>query len=285
MGRVGVITDSIACLPADFRKAHGIEFASIHLIMDGEDLRDGVDITAEEYFARMGDVINHTTSSPSAGEWLAEMEKSVAAGHDELLVLTLSGKLSNSVDAARVAAELMPVRVEVVDTETAAAAEGLMVRRLAEMAAEGTSLDDLVVAARRLRGHYHLIAVISGLARLAHSGRMPSALARVGDSLSVKPLITLAGGGEVHAAGVAHGLPSGIDKVYRRVLKALPAGRPFRATVTHALLEEEALALADRLRADRPEGEVDVVLFTPVMGASTGPIVGIAWEDPDIVPR
>lgn len=284
MGRVGVVTDSIACLPDEFRKAHGIEFASIHLIMDGEDLRDGVDISAEEYFARMGDVINHTTSSPSPGEWLAEMEKSVTAGHDELLVVALSGKLSNSVDAARVAAELMPVRVEVVDTETAAAAEGLMVRRLSEMATEGMSLDDLVAAARRLTGHYHLVAVLSGLGRLAHSGRMPGALARIGDSLSLKPIIDLRGG-VVRPVGVARGLAAGVERITERVLAAVPPDRPFRATVTHALLEEEARKLVDRLRADRPSGAVDVVLFSPVMGASTGPIVGIAWEDPGIGPR
>lgn len=280
MGRVGVVTDSIACLPEDFRRRHGVEFASIHLILDGEDLRDGVDISADEYYARMGDVINHTTSSPSPGEWVAEMEKVAAAGHDEILVLTLSAELSAAYDAAKIAADLMPVRVEVVDTGTAAAAEGLMVRRLAELADGGATLDELVAAAGGMKRRYHFLGVMSGLARLAHSGRMPSALARLADSMSLKPLISLERGGAVRPAGLAHGLAGGIEKVYGRVLAALPAGRPYRATVTHALLPEEAGKLADRLRADRPEGEVDIVVFSPVMGASTGPIVGIAWEDP-----
>lgn len=279
MSRVGVVTDSIACLSDDLRARYGIEFASIHLILDGVDYRDGVDITAAEYYARMGDVINHTTSSPSPGEWVEEMEKVLAGGHDELLVVTLSARLSASYDAARVAAGLMPVRVEVVDSGTATAAEGLMVRRLAELATDGMSLDDLVATAGRIRGRYHFLGVIAGLTRLAHSGRMPTALARIGDSLSVKPLISLERGGAVHPAGVAHGLESGIEKVYTRALAALPSGRPVRASVTHALMEGEAEALAARLRADRPGADVDVVVFSPVMGASTGSIVGIAWED------
>lgn len=281
VGRVGVVTDSIACLSKEVRDRYGIGFASIHLILDGTDYRDGVDISADEYYARLGEIIRHTTSSPSAGEWVEEMEKVLAKGFDELLVVTLSAELSMANDAARLAAGLVSARVEVVDSGTAAAAEGLMVRRLAELAADGMSLDDLVASAGRIRDRYHFLGVLSGLARLAHSGRMPGALARIGDSLSVKPIISLERGGAVHPAGIAHGLESGVEKVYRRVLEALPPDKAARATVTHALMGEAAEKLADRLRADRPGAAVDVVVFTPVMGASTGPIIGIAWEDPE----
>jgi fatty acid-binding protein DegV len=71
-----------------------------------------------------------------------------------------------------------------------------------------------------------------------------------------------------------------VEQVYTRVLRALPAGVPARTVVTHALMAQWADSYVARLHADRPELEVEQVLFTPVMGASTGPIVGIAWEDP-----
>lgn len=280
MSRVGVVTDSIACLPDRVQGQLRIPFVSIHLILDGTDYRDGVDLTAAQYYARMNDTIEHTTAGPGPGEFLVAMQAALDAGADELLVVTLSAQLSATNEAALKAAERMPVRVAVVDSCTAAASEGLLVRRLAELAAAGASLDDLVARAEATRGHYHLLAVLAGLARLAHSGRMPRALARIGDTMHVKPLITLAGSGAVHPAGVAQGLDRGIDQVYSRVLRALPAGRPARAVVTHALLPDEAAVLVERLHADRPEVEVDEVLFTPVMGASTGPIVGITWEDP-----
>jgi DegV family protein with EDD domain len=277
---VGVVTDSIACLPERVAAELRVPFASIHLIMDGEDYRDGVDISTTEFYARLGDTINHSTAAPSPGEFVEAMRASLASGADEILVVTLSARLSATHEAAVKAAELMPVPVAVVDSRTAAAAEGLLVRRLAELAAEGAPLGELVARAEAIRGRYHLQAVLAGLARLAHSGRMPRPMARIGDTLHVKPLISLAPDGSTHAAGFAQGLDRGVEQVYSRVLHALPVGVPARAVVTHALLPERAADLVARLRADRPEVEVDQVLFTPVMGASTGPIVGIAWEDP-----
>jgi hypothetical protein len=57
-------------------------------------------------------------------------------------------------------------------------------------------------------------------------------------------------------------------------------GAPGRAVVSHALLEDDANALAERLREQRPALEAEIALFTPVMTATTGPVIGVAWEDP-----
>ena len=124
--------------------------------------------------------------------------------------------------------------------------------------------------------------MIAGLRRLAYSGRLPTTLARLGDAVDLKPMLTLGSGGEVRTTGAARGLDRGVERIYRRLLESFPPGAPGRVVVTHALLEEVAQALASRLRQERPELEVGEAVFSPVMGASTGPIVGVAWEDPAV---
>jgi fatty acid kinase fatty acid binding subunit len=285
MGRVGVLTDSVACLSPALRSRLNIGVVGIGITLEGKLYHDGVDLTAEEFYARMGDEISHKTSSPSLGEWLAAMEAAVDAGAEELLVVTLAQKMSSTHDSALGAAKLVSVPAVVVDSCTVAAAQGLYVRRLAEEAAAGSSLEQLTQRARARRGRYRLEFVLDGLRRLAASGRMPSTLARLGDAVDVKPMVTLGPQAEIRPIGVARGTKSGIERIYRRLLGVLPESGPARVVVSHALMSDDARRLAARLCADRPEIEVDIALFTPVMGASVGPVIGVAWEDPELTAR
>jgi DegV family protein with EDD domain len=277
---VTIITDSVACLSPELRSKFGIGMVGICLTIDGTLYRDGIDLTAEEFYARMHDDFVHTTASPSPGDWLEVMQSAVDDGTDGLLILTLPRRLSSTHDTARAAAELIDVPTAVVDSKTVAAAQGLYVRRLAEDAHAGASLDELVQLAERRRGRYHLEFVIDGLRRLGRTGRMPSAVARFGDAIDIKPMLSLGPDAEVRAVGAVRGLRRGIDRVQRRVLKAFPEDSPGRAVVSHALMEDDALGLAERLAQRRPNLELEVALFTPVMAASTGPVIGVGWEDP-----
>jgi DegV family protein with EDD domain len=280
---VTVLTDSVACLSPELRTRLGIGMVGIPITVDGTHYRDGIDLTAEEFYARMGEHISHKTAAPSVGDWLDAMQQAIDDGADALLVVTLPGRLSSTFDSARAAARSVDIPAAVVDSKTVAAAEGLFVRRLAEEAWAGASLDELVQRAEQRRGKYRLLFVLDGLRRLAHTGRMPSALARFGDAIDIKPVLTLGPEAEIKPVGAVRGVGRGIDRIYRRVLEAFPDGTPGRAVVSHALLEDDAHELAERLRADRPDLEVDVSLFTPVMAASTGPVIGVAWEEPELM--
>jgi DegV family protein with EDD domain len=255
----------------------------ICITLDGTLYHDGVDLTAEEFYARMGEMISHKAAAPSVGDWLGVMQAAVQAGATGLLVITLGRRLSSTFDAARAAARLVDVPTAVVDSKTAAAAQGLYVRRLAEEAKAGASLADLVQRAERRRGGYRLEFVLEGLRRLAYSGRMPATLARLGDAVAIKPMLTLGPDAEVRPVGAVRSVQAGIERVHRRVLAVFPPGTPGRVVVSHALLEEEAKSLAAQLRTEQPELDVDLALFTPVMGASTGPVIGVAWEDPALM--
>ncbi|MGH3674512.1 MAG: DegV family protein [Mycobacterium sp.] len=283
MSTVTVLTDSVACLSPELRSRLGIGMVGICITLDGQLYHDGIDLRTEEFYARMGEAISHKTASPSVGDWLAVMQTAVDAGAGGLLVVTLAHRFSNTYDSARSAAKLVSVPAVVVDSRTVAAAQGLYVRRLAEDAAAGVTLDALVQRAHDRRGCYRLEFVLEGLSRVAATGRLPSTVARLGDAVEVKPMLTLGPRAEMRAIGVARGTRSGIERIYRRLLKVFPEATPGRVVVSHALMEDDAIGLADRLRSDRPELDVEVALFTPVMVASVGPIIGVAWEDPALI--
>jgi fatty acid-binding protein DegV len=146
----------------------------ICIILDGTAYRESIDLTAEEFYARMGETISHQTASPSVGDWLEVMREAVDAGAEGLLVVTLAAVLSSTYNSARAAAELAAVPAVVVDSHSGAAAQGLLVRRLAEEARDGATLEQLVERAGRRRRSYHLEFVLESLRRLAHSGPVPT---------------------------------------------------------------------------------------------------------------
>lgn len=280
---VTVLTDSVACLSPELRTRLGIGMVGIPITVDGTQYHDGVDLTAEQFYGLMGETISHKTAAPSVGDWLDPMQAAVDAGADALLVVTMAGRLSSTFDSARAAARIVDVPAAVVDSKLVAAAEGLFVRRLAEEALAGASLDELVQRAEQRRAKYRLLFVLDGLRRLAYTGRMPSALARFGDAIDIKPILTLGPEAEIKPVGAVRGVGRGIERIHRRVLEAFAERTPGRAVVSHALLENDARELAERLRAERPDLDIDVTLFTPVMAASTGPVIGVAWEEPELM--
>ena len=284
MSSVTVVTDSVACLSPGLCARLGIEIVPLYLTLDGHTYRDNVDVTAAELFARMRDDDVHKTAAPAVGDWLEAMERAVAAGAQALLVVTVSHRVSGTDDAARSAAQLCSVPAAVIDSRTAASTQGLFVRRrLAEVAREARAGRNWSRWPGRLRGSYFIEFVLAGLKRLAASGRMPAAAARIGDAVDVKAVLTFDESGAVHLAGAVRrhapggGAPAPPDP------DRLPRGDARAGRVVeHVLLDDEAQALAARLRDERPALEIDVALFTPVMGVNTGALIGISWEAPSV---
>lgn len=277
---VGIVTDSVACLPGEVAGRLGIEVVPVHVILDGVEYRDGVDLAPDEAYAVLDRSSTYASAAPGVEEWYAAFERSVAAGHDSVVVVPVSRKLSSTFDSARLAASTAPVPVAVVDSGTATAAEGLLVQRLAELARRGRSPDDLVAIADESRRRYHFLGTIVDLGRIGRSGRMPAILTGFGDRVDLKPLLELRGDGVVHSRLVVHGFERAVARVVSQVLAAVPDRVEARIVVTHAGLAPDADRMAARISAARPAAEVSIAPFSPVMVANTGPIIGVAWEDP-----
>lgn len=280
MSRIAVLTDSVACLEEEDRARLDVEVVPTHLILDGVDLLDGVDITPEEHYRRLQDAGSFSSAAPSVGQWGSAFERVAGRGYQALLVVPVSGRLSSTLQNARLAADLSPVPVEVVETGTAAAAEGLLVVRLAEMAQAGATMEELVGFVEEHRGNYHFLATVAGLEQLERSGRVPQVVAFLGGRLRLKPLIELRGDGAVHPVGAVREVAHGMARILDRLAHHLEGSPPARVVVVHAGMEAQALDLARRVRERVAPDRLSIAPFSPVMVTHTGPLVGLAWEDP-----
>lgn len=276
---VGIVTDTVACLSRETLGRLGIGVVPVHVLVDGDDHLDG-EIDQRELHDRIADGAEVSTATPSPGEFLAEYRRMAGEGFDSLVALTVSSPLSNVHNSARLAAAPSPIPTLVIDTRTVASAQGLIVRRMAEMAREGASARELAETFPDIRKRTGLIATVPDLASLSRTGRVPRVVGTIGGSLDLRPLIEIGDDGEAHAAGVTRSMSRASDRMVDRAVAALGSGTS-RAVVMHTLAADAAQALAEELRGRAPGAEVEIAPFTAVMGIHTGPgLLGIAWESP-----
>jgi DegV family protein with EDD domain len=216
-----------------------------------------------------------TTSGPTPGEFATAIEAAgVGVG---VVVVTLAREMSSTYESARLAAGLFDDgRVRVVDSRTAAGAEGLVALAAARCAASGGTLDEVEAAARRVAAQVHLVAALESVARVARGGRVPAAAARAGRALGVQPRFEFRDG---RARPLVPALSRGGAR--QRLVAAwakAPAGNRLHLAVMHALDRPGADALLAELRARVEPATTFVGSFSPVMVAHTGPgLLGLAW--------
>ena len=127
MSRVAIVTDSTASLPEGTAERWGIGVVPLDVVVDGERHVEGVDLSPGELPTALTSGAKVSTSQPPPAAFAAAYERAAASGAREIVSLHLSGELSGTVRAARLAAEESPVPVHVVDSGAVAMALGFAV--------------------------------------------------------------------------------------------------------------------------------------------------------------
>lgn len=269
---VVVVADSASALPADVAERFGIVVVPMWVTIGGRPYRED-ELTLEEVVRRAGEGL--TTSGPTPGEIRERL--ATVVGEDGALVLTVARRLSAVFEAARLAAEPFGERVRVLDTGTAAGAEGLVVLAAARAAAAGEPLDRVEAVARRVVARVRLLATLANLDWVVRGGHVPGLAAWAGRSLGLKPIIELRAG-RVRPLRPARSDRAVIDRIVAACLEGRTPGARLHVAAMHALAPEPAERLLAALRERVEPVTAFVGPFGPVMVAHTGPdLYGLAW--------
>lgn len=257
-----VVTDASARLPADLLHEWGIRVVPLHILLDGVDLRDGVDEIPDDVYKR------HATTAAATPAELADAYQQAMADSDGdgVVAVHLSSALSGTYGAAeRTATDLDP-HVRVVDSKSTAMGTGFVALAAARAAAAGGGLDAVADAANAAVRLSHAFMVVHRLDNLRRSGRIGGAKAWLGTALALKPLLRIDDGKLVLAQRirtVSHATEVMIDRVCE-VAGDSPAALAVHHVANPDGAEEVAATLARRLPACEP------VIITPL-----GPVLAL----------
>jgi len=266
---VRIITDSVSDLPSEVVKELGITIIPLTVRFGAEVYRDGIDLTAEQFYDRLvHDKTLPVTSVPSPGTF-AEAYYKLAEETDEILVISVTRKLSATYEVALQSIGLMKrkCRVEVVDSQWAVMAQGFIVIAGAKAARAGASLDEVLDITHRNISRVDMRAAFDTLEYLRRGGRIGAAQALLGSMLRVNPIITLKDG-VVEPAGRTRSRAKAIDYLYNF---AVSFSHIDGIAVEDAACPDDAELLVERLGSKFPKERIYRSKTTPVIGTHTGP--------------
>ena len=274
---VKVITDSTADLPPALAEELGITVVPLNVHFGTEVYRDGVEITADEFYRRLVTASRlPTTSQPTPGDFLSAYDE-MGQTTDEIISVHISAKLSGTMNSATQALEEYAgsSRIEIVDSMQGSMGLGVVAIAAAEAASRGGGLDDVVAETRAAIPKVGFMGLVDTLEYLEKGGRIGKAQAFVGSLLRIKPLLTIRDG-EAHPLERARTRAKGVDRMCELVQAEMPLKD---LAVVYTTTPDEARALAQRLQSFLPQGEVILSQVGPVVGTYLGPgVLGVAFR-------
>lgn len=269
---ITIVTDSASMLPDELRARHDISVVPVTIGIDDDEYREGVDLAAIDFYHRLGEGATVTTAAPAPGAFVQAYEAAVASGAERILSIHTGSSYSATASSAALAATMVDVPVDVVDTGVASFPVALAVWAAAEALSHDRGVEQALAAAADTALSAGSLFTIG----VPEAARLGGRLTGVGGDLTPFTILELARG-ELTVHSEAPDIDAAIDTMIGRV-GSLARSQPIRVGVGHAMRAELAFEMFARLEAIGVDGDVVIYEVGPSVGAHTGPgTVGVVF--------
>ena len=247
---IKIVTDSTADLPTNLADQFQIHIVPNLVIIDGQSLVDGKDISRDEFYRRLPEMKTPpTTGTASSGAYQQLYQGLLEQGADHVISIHTSSQLSGIFNAAQTAAQEFPEQVHVQDSQNVSMGLGFQVLAAAEAVARRASIGEVLSLLAEIRARVRLIAMLDTLEYVRRSGRVSWTRARIGGLLQVKPFIQVRDGGKVVSLGETRTRSKGIARLKDLLLGQ---GELERLAILHTSAEADARQILDDLKFASP---------------------------------
>lgn len=240
---IKIVADSTCDLSKELIDQYQIQIAPLHILLGETEYLDGANITPDEIYA-WADANNDTPKTSAIGfEDAAKILGQIKDTKDEMIVFTISGKMSTTANVFRIVAEELELedKVSIIDSENLSTGLGLIVLKAAILAKEGMSRQDISVEIDAIKDKVCASFVVDTLTYLHRGGRCNSVEALAGGVLKLHPKIVVSEG----AMGADKKYRGKIQKVIMDYVKdmeeALKKADKSRVFITHSGCEQEII--------------------------------------------
>ncbi|MGE5605992.1 MAG: DegV family protein [Bacteroidota bacterium] len=269
--KIGIVTDSTSDLPLDLVSKYDIEVIPLHVSMDNQNYRDGVDLTATQFYQKLKTCGSlPTTSQPSPGAFV-ECYRALLKKVDAILSIHLTEALSGTIRTARMAREILPeANIQVIDSHSTSMGLGSLVLEAAQAVRRGVKIEEVLKLIEGLREKVNFLVTLDTLEYIRKSGRVSALQAFFGSILQIKPLLKLVNG-KVELIDRVRTRHEAIGRLLKDFKSQLAVETEGIIAVMHTAAEEEAEKLRVILRETFAHAEIILSQAGPVLGTHVGP--------------
>ncbi|KAF2955651.1 DegV family protein [Marinitoga sp. 38H-ov] len=278
--KIGLVTDNTCNLSTEFLEKNDIGVASLYILREGNHIR-AIDICPTTFYEelKVGSYIP-LTSQPSVKDF-EDVYRDMLKRYDYLITVTISEKLSGTLNSARLASTMVDEkRIFVVDSKLTSFGLGFLLLELKEkIESNNYSLEQLIEYAKNFYNTIKIMFSVTNLDYLYKGGRIGKAKALMGGLLNMKPLLSLIEG-EIVPLKSVRGYNKMIKELINSSLERIDSLKLKRTAIIHTGNLKYGTMIIEELK-NRGINENIYALLDPVIGTHLGPdAIGVItqWE-------
>lgn len=274
-----IVTDSGVDIVPEQLDGFEIHQVPLKILLGGKTYLSGVDIQPDEFYELLTTTDElPVTSLPSPGDFVELYRRLASKG--PILSIHISSGLSNTIQSARTAAQMVPeAAITFIDTLTLSGAQGWQVEAAIKAVKAGWPKEKIVELVAKVRDATETIYTLPDLKYLIHGGRISHLKGLLANLLQLKPLIGVSKtDGKYIERGKSPTFKRAIEGIVKAILKEIPEGSRIRVQVGSTANPEGANHVRELLNQHFDCHWLPDSTVAPALGAHTGRgLVGVFY--------
>jgi DegV family protein with EDD domain len=277
--KIAIIACSNSCLDY-FEYPYDIPIFRSTLHLGDKDYLDYIDISADKFYETLEqnpDLFPSSSYMP-LGQMIEIYEERVRKGYNKAIVITISKNMSGIYNAALMAAKQVEgLDVTVFDSKTLAYPQAKMALVAAEMAKQSKTVPEILNELEYIRDNNKIYFAVNTLTYLVKNGRLSNASGFIGNTLKIKPLLTISEEGKVETTEKVRTFSKAVNKMMERFFSETD-GLNIEPFIIHANNKKTRDEIITMLKEKSNIDHVFTMPLTAVVGAHAGPkTIGIGY--------
>lgn len=273
MEKIAILVDSGSDVDTELAKELGIYMIPFYINLDGHFYKEQEELSTEDFYKWV--VKNDTlpkTSIPSPGELLEKYEQIKNDGYEKLIVITLSQHFSSFYSLCR-QTEYDGLEIAVIDSKSVALTIGLLAKYAKGLIEQGLSFEEVVAKTKAKRSEAWIYFTIDNFKYIIGGGRVPKVFGKVGDLLSIKPIVTCSPeDGRFHLVKTVRGEKKVVNEFYKLAKEKLEGLDDYYLIISNGGYKKGQKILENKLKEFIDASSTFLTSsIAPTLGANTGP--------------
>ncbi|WP_311481210.1 DegV family protein [uncultured Anaerococcus sp.] len=280
MEKIAILVDSGSDLSLDYIKEEGFYYLPLYVNLDGKFLKDRLEISPEDFYAW---IKTHNklpkTSMPSPGDINDLLEKIKEDGYSKVISINIGSKFSGTYNACKLA-EIEGLDLYAFNTGNLTLAQGFYATYAKKLIDEGLSFEEITSKLEEKINDSKVFFTIDTFKYIVEGGRVPKTFGKIGDALSVKPIIkTVPPDGGFAIEKIVRGEKKTLSQIEKIIRKNLDGVKDYYFFISegdypegHKKIKENLSDIIENALVYK-EGQI-----SPTLGANTGPgLIGVGF--------
>lgn len=192
MNKIAIVSDSNSGITPKEAEAAGVHILPMPFFINEETFFEGIDLTQEQFYEKLKEGCNISTSMPSVGS-VTDLWDELLRQYDEIVHIPMSSGLSSSCETAFMLAQDYEGKVQVVNNQRISVTQKQSVYDAKALADSGKSAQEIKNILERDKFESSIYIMVDTLTYLKKGGRITPAAAALGTLLKLKPVLQIQG--------------------------------------------------------------------------------------------